>query len=207
MARYSILASAVVLLVLPCGGCGGGNDTAAEIPQQTPGDLVAELSRRAGAGDVDALVDLLSADARNQTGRDWIQFARRTGSERTLRGFMALPRNMRQALESAATEQFMRQFQAEAPDAFGKLFFDLYYSAEYEEDGRLLVYMSNGRGYIVYLAMARQEDGTLRLLGEAQSKKVLSALREKLKAKQKADRDAERKAAREADAREADNPQ
>jgi len=178
MTRLANLSVMIVVAAFCCGGC--GRAPAEPTGPTTPAELVSELSRRAGAGHVDSVTELLSDDARNQTGKDWIQFVRRTGNERTLRGFLALPRDARGSLEAARTRQFMQQFQAQAPDAFGKLFFDLYYNAHYEENGRVLVRMNNGRGYIVHLAMERQGDGTLQLLGEAETDKVYKALKKKL---------------------------
>jgi len=178
MTRLAMLSATIAAAALCCGGC--GRDPAEPTGPTTPADLVAELSRRAGAGHVDLVTELLSDDARNQTGRQWLQFVRRTGNERTLRGLLSLPSDARRSLEAARTRQFMQQFQSQAPDAFGKLFFDLYYDAHYEENGRLLVYMRNGRGYMVYLAMERQGDGTLKLLGETESDKVYKALKKKL---------------------------
>ena len=80
------------------------------------------------------------------------------------------------------TDQFMDVFHHLAPEGFAKMF-SFYLTGEYEEDGRVLVYMTNDRGYLLYLGMERQDSGGLKLMGEVESKKVFDALQAKLKEK------------------------
>jgi len=181
MARWPRpLAAAAILAGLLC-GCGGTDQPKETVPA-TVTDAIRRLSRRASFGDIDGVLGMLTDDARRQDGKLWIQFVGRTGDDMAQKGLAELLRSDRRKLEAADTRQFMSLFQEQAPEAFGRIF-EFYYSADYEDNGRVLAYVHNGRGRLVYLAFARQADGGLKLMGEAKSKEVFEQLGPKLNEK------------------------
>jgi hypothetical protein len=128
---------------------------------------------------VDGLVQLLTEDARTQSGKEWLAFINRASSPSTMEGLGALSLAQRQELEKLAGEEFLKKVLELAPTGFGRMF-NFYTTGDYEQEGRTLVYARNERSYGLYLAMERQPDGSLKLLGEGESSKVYAALQAKL---------------------------
>lgn len=176
MTRWTMACAAAVLGVW-VGGCGSKAPEPA--PPEAPSDLLAALGRCAGRGDIEGIMDRLSDEARGQTGTQWIAFIRRTSNNEVIGALNSFLRRDRATMERASTEEFLKAFQAAAPEAFGNVF-RCYYQGHVEEDGQVLLQMLGDGGYSLTLALARQDDGTLRLLGEAEFKKVVDKLGRKL---------------------------
>jgi len=175
----------VVVCAALAGGC-GSEDSGAVAATKTPIGLLTELARRSGRRDVDGVVALLAEDARTQGGRQWLEFADRTAASSTWTAIRAIPQGERRNLEALSGEEFLRKLDAISPQAFASLF-RCNYVADFEEAGRVLVYARNDDGKVFYLGLARQEKGALQLLGEAEARKLLDALRVKLNEKLRAD--------------------
>ena len=151
---------------------------------KTPGGLIAALSDRAGQGDVDGLVELLTKEARAQGTKAWMGFISRTGSKQVRDPIAKLPAEQRGQFDGLTTRRFLEKLQELAPGAFSRLFL-FYPEDQYEEEGRVLVYAGNAGGEIVYLGMRRTADETLRLMGEKQSAEVYEAYRDALARQQR----------------------
>lgn len=172
----------LALLALALTGCGGDEELAAP-PPQTPTDLVQQLSQDSQMGDVPAFLALLADDAAAQTGEIWFRFISRTADENAMGLLAKVSAEDIRKLKELPTREFLESLHQLAPDAMARMFSFYLASAEsfLEEDGQVLVYMNNTSNNQLYLAMARQADGSLKLLGETASKGVQEKLAAKLR--------------------------
>jgi hypothetical protein len=161
----------LALLLIPA-GC--SSPPPAPSPK-TPLDFMTALIEAAGQGQADTVLGLLSDDAKRQTGRDWFNFISRTRNAAVIAELQALPKDEFKKLETLPTEDFLKELQAQAPRTLAKLF-SCYYQADAEDNGEVLVLASNSAGDQFCLAMARQSDGTLKLLSDAEFQKTYKSL-------------------------------
>ena len=174
---------AVVVMMVCVGavaaGCGGSDDPQRPVGPTTPADLVAALQQHAYKGEVDQVLALLSEDALSQRGRQWVDFIGRIGDPKAVAAIQGLSNEERRAMDGKLTSDFLAALKEKSPRGFAKMF-SVYIEFDYEENGRILVWSTSGLGYSVFLAMERQEDRSLKLLGEEELKKVHRALLGKL---------------------------
>jgi len=174
-----------VVVVMVCvgavaAGCGGSDDSAPPVGPTTPTDLVAALNQHAYMGEVDEVLALLSEDALSQRGRQWVDFIGRIGHPKAVAAIQGLSNEERRAMDGKLTSDFLAALKEKSPRGFAKMF-SVYIEFDYEEKGRILVWStSSSLGYSVFLALERQEDQSLKLLGEKELKKVHRALLGKL---------------------------
>ena len=177
MRRLAVLAM-VVCVGAVLTGCGGSDDSGPPAPT-TPADLLAALKDHAYKGEVDQVLELLSEDALSQQGRQWMAFIGRVGDPKSLAAIQGLSNEERRAMDGKLTSDFLAALKEKSSRGFAKMF-SVYIEFDYEENGRVLVWSTSGQGNSVWLAMERQEDQSLKLLGEKELKKVHRRLLGKL---------------------------
>lgn len=186
------------LAALPLAGCAGGGDGKPERPTAptTPVGLVQQLAENASRGRIETLLDLLAKDAIDQGGKGWMAYLGRTATDDLQQQFRAIPVAQRRAMEKAKTAAFLTTLREQAPGVLSGMFqLNLVDDGSFlEKDQRVLLSMVNGRSKPCYLAMERQADGTLRLLGEVAARQVAKELRGDLIAKMRAAKAARLKA-------------
>lgn len=178
MRRLAVVAMMVCVGAVPA-GCGGSDDSERPPGPTTPADLVSALNRHAYKGEVDQVLNLMSEDALSQQGRQWMAFITRVGDPKSLGAIQGLSNEQRREMDGKLTSDFLAALKEKSPPGFAKMF-SVYIEFDYEENGRVLVWSTSGQGNSVWLAMERQEDQSLKLLGEKELKKVHKALLGKL---------------------------
>lgn len=181
------LAALAGLTALLTAGCAGGDDApqedeaAQQMPEpRDPAALLSALTDLAADGRAEDIAALLTDDAQQQTGTEWIAFIRRTDGQEAYAALRRLKPPEQESLAAARTETFLGKFAELSPDGFADMFDGIFYRLHVEEGDRLLVRVNTERGETTHLAMERQSDGTLRLAGEAVSRQTYEALRDKL---------------------------
>lgn len=190
--------ASLFLVALPLAGCAGGDDDRPKAPTAptTPADLVRQLAENASRGRIKAVSALLAKDAIGQGGKGWMAYISRTATEDLLQQFLAIPVAQRRLMEKAEASVFLTMLQKQAPGILSRMFqLNLTGDESFlEKDRRVLAAMINGRSKPCYLAMERQADGTLKLLGELATRQVAKDLRRGLIKKMRDARAAQLKA-------------
>jgi len=181
------------LAALPLAGCGGGDaEPQGPTAPTTPVGLVRQLAENASRGRIETLSGLLAKDAIGQGGEGWIAYLGRTATDDLQRQFRAIPIAHRRAMEKAQTATFLTMLKKQAPEILSRMFqLNLIGDESFlEKNQRVLLSMVNGRSKPCYLAMERQTDGTLKLLGEVATRQVAKKLYKDLRLKMRAARTA-----------------
>ena len=178
MRRLAVVV-AMVCVGAVLSGCGGSDDIEQSASPKTAADLLTALQDHAYKGELEQVLALLSEDALNQRGKQWIDFIGRVGETKSVAAIRSLKLAERRTWEGRQTREFMTAFQEKSPRGFGKIF-SVYIEFAYEENGRVLVWTTSSSSNPVFMAMERQDDESLKLLGEAELNKVYRALFSKL---------------------------
>jgi hypothetical protein len=176
--RQIVAVLTVVVLALACGGCGSGDGSPAP---KTPGDLIGELNRAAFLGQPEAMVALMDTDAQSQKGRQWLAHIARVAHPQAVAALQDMAPEAVRKLEPMDTAEFVEALHANAPMALQRMF-AVHVMFDYEEGDRVLVYANNEQGQPVWFAMRREANGTLKLVGEDQTRRTYDALAKKLEA-------------------------
>ncbi|MBN2581997.1 MAG: hypothetical protein JXL80_02940 [Planctomycetes bacterium] len=176
--RQLALAMTAILMVSLC-GCGSGKEKSAG--PKTSQELIGELSRLAYLGRTEAMLELMDTDAQLQKGKDWMALVGRVGHPQAVSAVQEMKADYRRKLDAMETPEFLAALQTDAPIVLQRMF-AVYVRFDYEEDGQVLVFAANEPGQVIWLAMQRQDDGTLKLMADGETKKVYSTLFKKLEA-------------------------